>query len=283
MKICNGDNEYIPLNQKTIKTGQSFGPIVYSIHESSHIHHIEYIQRDINSFADITDKYLYPFEIYSLPRTLSISGGYKKLNEIISISGERILLQPCKPNCLMSGYVYVDKILSKNGLLYGIFSSKTLNEKGEYLLESKDILILVNGSDKKTLKNQIQKSVINKTYIQLNIDYQDIGSIMLSYRHSWDELFWKNNIHTDIYAQSLGYEKGLIEAPCLVDIILSNKSVSPLIKKPSKVSWNYFGPLYHGTLVKFLMNIKDEIITVLIINSEDDSQLMKLKIEKYEK
>ena len=40
-------------------------------------------------------------------------------------------------------------------------------------------------------------------------------------------------------------------------------------------------PKIHGTLVKFLMNIQDEIITVLIINSEDDSQLMKLKIEKH--
>jgi len=283
MKICNGDNVYIPLNHETIKTGQYFVPIDYSIQKSSHIHHIEYIQRDINSFADIKDEYLFPFEIYSLPRTLSISGGFKKLNEIISISGERIVFQSYKPNCLMSGYVYVDKILLKSGLLYGLFSSKTVNDNGENLLKSKDILILVNGSDKETLKNLIQETIVNKTYLKPSVDYVYIGSITLSFRHNWNELFWKNNIHTDTYAQSLGYEKGLIEAPCLVDIVLSNKYICPLINRPFKVSWTYFGPLYHGTLVKFLMNIQDEIITVLIINSEDDSQLMKFKIEKHEK
>jgi hypothetical protein len=80
----------------------------------------------------------------------------------------------------------------------------------------------------------------------------------------------------------LGYQKGLIEAPCFVDILLSNEKTGLLIKNGVKLSWNYHAPLYHGILTNIFLDNDLKKSNIYVCNANDNSILMTLNIQTNE-
>jgi hypothetical protein len=145
-------------------------------------------------------------------------------------------------------------------------------------MESTDKLILVNGSSKSKLKEVICKNESQReNYLNKNSDL-NIGSFFLSYRYDWNEALWVNNIHNDRYARSLGYDRGLVEAPGVIDQILYNKVMSPFFKPGYSFSWKYNYPLYHGIEVTLYLS-KDEK-SLKVVETKMNFIIMIVSIEK---
>ena len=110
-----------------------------------------------------------------------------------------------------------------------------------------------------------------------------VNSLILFFRHEWNDKIWKNNIHTESYAKYLGYDKGLIEAPCFVDILLSNIEVGKLMKNKISFKWEYYAPLYHGISVNVFLEEDEKIHTLYVCHKSDNTILMTLNIHNNEK
>jgi hypothetical protein len=277
------ETDYVPLNASTIQSGQYFGTHSYSIPSSSHQHHLEYLKKGNQNCAfQFQADFLFSFEMFPLPRVLSSIGGFKKVNEIISIHGERIIHELPKPNEMLYTDVKVDKIFTKNKIVFGYFTSYTKTTAGKLLMISIDKAILLNQTNKKKFREVIstKEKLIPKLIINSTI--QKINTVKLFFRHKWDDKIWLNNIHTDSYARSLGYQKGLIEAPCFVDILLSNEKTGLLIKNGVKLSWNYHAPLYHGILTNIFLDNDLKKSNIYVCNANDNSILMTLNIQTNE-
>lgn len=277
------ETDYIPLNPSTIQSGQYFGTHSYSIPSSSHQHHLEYLKKgNQNCFFQFQSDFLFSFEMFPLPRVLSSIGGFKRVNEIISIHGERIIHQLPKPNETLVTDVKVDKVFTKNEIVFGYFTSTTKNETGELLMVSIDKAILLNQTDKKKFREVIlTKEQIIPT-LKITSSIQKINTVQLFFRHKWDDKIWLNNIHTDSYAEYLGYQKGLIEAPCFVDLLLANQRTGMLLKNKVKLLWNYHAPLYHGILTNIFLETEATKNNIYVCNANDNSILMTLNIQTNE-
>jgi len=277
------ETDYIPLNPSTIQSGQYFGTHSYSIPNGSHQHHLEYLKKgNQNCFFQFQTDLLFTFEMFPLPRVLSSIGGFKRVNEIISIHGERIIHELPKPDQTLYTEVKVDKVFTKNEIVFGYFTSTTKTATGKLLMVSIDKAILLNQTNKKKFREVIitKEQIIPKLKITNSI--QKINKVQLFFRHKWDDKIWLNNIHTDSYAKYLGYQKGLIEAPCFVDLLLANQKTGMLLKDGVKLSWNYFSPLYHGILANIFLENERSKNNIYVCNANDNSILMTLNIQTNE-
>jgi hypothetical protein len=282
LNIKFADSDYIPLNPSTIKTGQYFGIYKYSITEKSHEHHKEYLKKgNGDNLFNFKKEFLFPFEIFPFPRVLSMLGGYKKVNEIISIYGERKIYRLPQLDEILCGEVFIDKIFVRNGIVFGYYTSVTKTSKGETLMISIDKSILFNETDKVKFRSMINKDKENILKPPINENVKLVNTTELFFRHTWDDSIWKNNIHTDSYARSLGFEKGLIEAPCFVDILLTNRHTAELLENKLSVKWNYTRPLYHGIKVKIYLSDLSDHKTIYLCNLQNHI-MMTLKIYQNE-
>ncbi|MDZ4711117.1 MAG: hypothetical protein SGI89_02185 [bacterium] len=277
------ETDYIPLNPTTIQSGQYFGTHSYSIPTSSHKHHLEYLAKgNPNSLFQFKSDFLFSFEMFPLPRVLASLGGFKRVNEIISIHGERIISRLPKIDEELFTDVKVDKVFSKNGIVFGYFTSTTKTESGVLLMTSNDKAILLNQTDKSVFRKVIKEMEKTIPFLKITDSIKHINTIQLFFRHKWDDKIWLNNIHTDSYASYLGYEKGLIEAPCFVDILLSNSKTGMLLKNGVSLTWKYYAPLCHGILTNIFLERKNDINSIYVCNAKDNTILMTLKISTNE-
>jgi hypothetical protein len=269
--------DYIPLNSQTIKSGMSLDPIEFKIKPESHQRHLDYLKRENGGeLFRFSSDFLFPFEMFSLPRVLT--NRYKKLNEVLSVRCERLVHRLPQPNELLHADAYVNAVFEKHGLCFGYFSSRTLDQNNELLMTSIDMVLLINGSN----INSVRKTITKESPISVSAlsDTEFVGSYTLRFRHHWDEGLWINNIHTDKYAQYVGFERGLIEATAFLDVFLSNPRSGFLLKDGVKISWRYQKPLYKGLKVSARI-MKGETDTNLLIYENDSLQsVMKIKVEQ---
>jgi hypothetical protein len=262
--------DYIPLNRETIKTGMSFGPIEFRIKPESHKHHLDYLKRENSgSLYDFTKNFLFPFEMFSLPRVLSTT--YKRLNEVLSTQCEKYLYKLPKPDESLFAEVKVNSVFERHGLCFGFFTSHTYAENRDLLMMSMDKVLLINGSN----INSVRKTIKNEKHLSINSfpNAEFIGEFILRFRHKWEEAIWINNIHTDRYANYVGFERGLIEAPAFVDVLLSNKKVGFLLREGINIKWQYYKPLYRDLKVSLAL-AKNESATKLLLYETDSSYIV---------
>jgi hypothetical protein len=268
--------DYIPLNSQSLKRGTSFGPREFTIKPTSHHRHLEYLKRENKGCTfDFTTDFLFPFEMFSLPRVLS--GRYKKLNEVLSVQCERTIHRLPNPEEVLRGDVCVNNVFEKYGLCFGYFTSRTVDVNNEVLMISLDKVLLINGSDISSVRESIAKASADQTSVPEGAEF--VGDFTFQFRHSWDESLWLNNIHTDIYAQHVGFDRGLIEAPAYVDVFLSNASTGSLLKEGIKISWRYQKPLYRDTQVSAYLGRNGSDAQLLIYEKSSFNSVMKVLVQ----
>jgi hypothetical protein len=255
----------------------SFDSVEFKIKPESHQNHLDYLKRENGGeLYSFPRDFLFPFEMFSLPRVMS--NRYKKLNEVLSVQCERLVYRLPNPNEVLHADAYVDAVFEKHGLCFGYFTSRTLDQNNELLMTSIDKVLLINGSN----LDSVRKTLVKESPISIDVfsDIEFIDNFTLRFRHPWDESLWINNIHTDKYAQYVGFERGLIEAPAFLDVFLTHVKSGFLLKDGIKISWRYQKPLYRD--LKVSLGIQKGVTTTNLLVYEKDSlhSVMKIKVQE---
>jgi len=240
--------EYTPLNPRTLRAAEQFGPLVFQISRSSHNHHLEFISRCIGREPARNSDRLYAFEFWPLPRVMS-QWRFGRLNEVISVRAERhVHFWPAAEEPLW-GETTVRSVTVKNGLCFGFFDSVTKTTGGGICMTAEDVLLLANGCDSDALREAVSQVSKSGTFISAPDRASLLGSWPLQMRYAWPVTKWKNNIHTDVYAQMLGYQRGLVEGPGVADVVHAVDSARFGTGLQFRLSWKYLAPLYESTAV----------------------------------
>jgi hypothetical protein len=247
-KYATGDlpSEYLPLNEQNISPNEKFGPLPFSISQSSHQHHSEYLSHC--NPESIEGPHLYPFEFWPLPRVMS-QWKFGRLNEVISIRADRVVPACPVGTQRLIGETTVTSISRRKGLCFGFFRSITRTESGDACMLAEDVLLLANGCDLSSLHDAVAEISNSRSEALIESPASILGSWILRMRYKWPENLWVNNIHTNSYARSLGYEGGLIEGPAVADVVSSYDRAQRRNPIAFQMSWKYAGPLYEGTPV----------------------------------
>lgn len=271
------DASYIPLNGDNLHNGARFGPIKFRIKCASHAHHLDYLRRENKTGCfPFEREFLFPFEMFPLPRVLSKT--FKRLNEILSIKCERKVHRLPPPHEELFAHTIVEKIFKKRGLCFAVFKSYTFDEEMRPLMSSVDKALLINDSD----RDKLRALIINRRPVSIKSvggKLSQVGEFTLGFRYTWDESVWVNNIHTDTFAKSLGFNRGLIEAPAFMDVLLSGKESGMLLRERTNIAWQYFAPLDYGVLCGLYMSNQEGIKTLWLVSTDSQNILMKIDVE----
>jgi len=246
--------EYTPINDRVLKRGDRFGSLSFQISLSSHQHHLEYITRCNTGRLTTGTPNLYPFEFWPLPRVMS-QWRFGRLNEVISIRADRIIQVRPQTDQKLAGETIVKSVAKRKGLCFGFFESTTKTAAGEICMVAEDVLSLANGCDPDKLREAVLDTNVNKVYTFVDTPSSILGSWILQMRYPWPVEKWRNNIHTDVYALSLGYERGLVEGPGIADVVYSIDETHLKDAGSFRLSWEYASPLYHGTQVVLIAEV----------------------------
>lgn len=246
--------EYTPLTEHSLKSGDRFGPLAFQISDSSHKHHLEFIAKCVGEGAAVVGSdSLYPFEFWPLPRVLS-QWRFGRLNEVISVRAQRTVMVCPKADQRLLGQTSVRSVTMQNGLCFGFFQSITKLPNGDPCMTAEDVLLLVNGCDPDKLREIVAQAVANMSLIsvtdqELTDQKSFLKSWSLRMRYTWPQTKWKNNIHTDVYARALGYERALVEGPGVADVVYAYDAARFGLPQKFRLSWKYLAPLYETTKV----------------------------------
>ena len=147
--------------------------------------------RDIHIY-EFDNDVLLPFELYSFPRVMAIQGGFKRINEIISIQGRRIIHKHVTHEAQLTGKVYLKKLFVHKNIVYACFKSETSNSKGDIIMTSYDTAILLNETDKDYFKRIVRRKINSIKKLPENFKSIKINDLKLFFRHHWDEKIWIN-------------------------------------------------------------------------------------------
>jgi hypothetical protein len=247
--------EYLPLNSDSLAASEQFGPLTFQISGRSHQHHVQYIAHGRES--GVPSECLYPFEFWPLPRVLS-QWRFGRLNEVISVRATREVKFRPKPGETLRGCTRVKSVENQRGLSFGFFESKTENPEGEVCMRATDTLLLANGCVEPKLREAVSKAKAPSVFAMAHGQTSILDSWTLRMRFAWPTEKWRNNIHTDEYAQSLGYERALVEGPGIVDVVCSFHESHRGPLSAFRLTWKYVGPLYEGLRVALLERPSDK-------------------------
>jgi len=132
----------------------------------------------------------------------------------------------------------------RRGICFARFLSQTKNSKEVALLEAEDTVMLANGCSDDVLKTAVANSLTNPSTVNVENENEMLARWTLRMRFSWLEEKWRNNIHTNSYARSLGYTGPLVEGPAVVDRVLWIHEALNGPLRHFRVEWKYCGPLY---------------------------------------
>lgn len=195
--------EYIPLSQSNLKVGMKFGPIEFEVKKESHEKSVRLLeQSDLRGTTNIKHPFLLPSEIWAWARVLSPYFG--RLNEVVVSGAKWKLVGTAKPGEKLKAQSMVVKIEKRNDLPFATMVTETRNLKGKLLLHSTDEVLLLHDVDRAFYSER------NKAY-ERPANPLSMFSKKVYHRYNWDPNVWKNNEHTDAYAQKFGYERGLPE------------------------------------------------------------------------
>ncbi|MCI0619729.1 hypothetical protein L0Y40_01695 [Candidatus Wolfebacteria bacterium] len=146
------------------------------------------------------------------------------------------------------------------------FETETRDKNKRLLLRAKDtLLFLQNITGWKFKDKKIQPTPEGQLCLNL--------PVKVYFRHEWDPSVWKNNIHTDKYAQTLGYKRGLPEFTVFFDWIYV--ALKPLVPDLNKNSLRI-------TLQKILPVYEDDRINMQIYRNNNEYSIHFLK-DRYER
>jgi hypothetical protein len=246
--------EYLPLNADSLGAGEQFGPLRFQISGRSHQHHVEHILKGRES--SVRSDCLFPFEFWPLPRVLS-QWRFGRLNEVISVRATREINFRPKPGEGLRGSTRIKSVQNQRGLCFGFFESKTENAEGKICMRATDTLLLANGCLESKLREAVSKAKAPSVFGTAHGPASILDSWTLRMRFAWPTEKWRNNIHTDEYAQSLGYERALVEGPAIVDVVCSFHESHRGPLNAFKLAWKYVGPLYEDLRVALLERPSD--------------------------
>jgi hypothetical protein len=238
----------MPLSQKTLTTGEQFGPISFSISPSSHEHHLAYLKAC--GIDAIEQGQLLPSEYWPLARVLS-QWRFGRLNEVIALrAGRTVFVRPLTGETVLATS-RVRSVFKRQGLCFGVFDSVVKAECGSLCMLAEDVLLLANGCDPVALRRAIVRTDRTGGMVDADGTLAVIASWRLQLRYPWPDDKWKNNVHTDTYATSLGYRCALVEGPGVMDIVYCHdQERSPANRV--RLSWRHVRPLYHGSPIVLL-------------------------------
>ena len=131
------------------------------------------------------------------------------------------------------------------GMCVASFHSFTRSSSGDVCMEAKERLVLIRDSDCETLRRRIHGQYASIRWKPLDCQ-ETVASWTLGMRFNWDPLVWKNNIHTDGYARSLGFRRALVEGHCVADLVFLSVLDHEQIRYPVEFRWAYHGALETG-------------------------------------
>jgi hypothetical protein len=149
----------------------------------------------------------------------------------------------------MTAEAVVEAVVVRSGICYAFISSNTLTASGELVLEARDQLLLINGSNHEELRERVRSALKAARPLIGGEDWNVSLGWKLEMRYKWPEEKWINNVHTLSYARSLGYELPLVEGPATVDILLLSHQKDVGVTPPLRANWRCTGPLYKGRQV----------------------------------
>ncbi len=246
--------DYLPINDRTLKAKDDFGPLPFRVSSSSNQHHSNYINQCVLDSVDGDREYLYPFEFWSTVRVMS-RWKFGRLNDLISLQADRLVSRTPKVGEELVGKASVQSVRKRGGLSFGFFQSTTRTERGELCIRANDVLLLISGCDAVALKKAVAQACEEKIAARIDSRASILAEWSLRMRFQWPEGLWHNNVHTHNYAVSLGYERALVEGPPIVDVVWHVDQRYRSITRPCHLSWKYLGPLHVGTPVVLVRSV----------------------------
>jgi hypothetical protein len=130
------------------------------------------------------------------------------------------------------------------GISFADFESSLTDASGNSCMDCSDRVLLLNSCDQDAVQRLIRTSTSHIDVSNLDI----LHSWTLQPRWEWHTDEWKNNIHTETYARSLGFETSLVEGPGIVDILLSLLQERKSVGKFA-LEWRHSGAAYESANV----------------------------------
>lgn len=248
--------DYLPLSGHTLRSNEVFGALPFTVTPTSHRHHLDHMNLCARRPLHGSDEDLYPFEFWSMVRVMS-RWKFGRLNELISIGAERLVLSRPNVGEELIGSASVQSIKTQGGVCFGFFQSTTTSESGELYMKARDVLLLINGSDANALRRAVSLASENKIMTTINSSGSVLAQWTLEMRFPWPDELWRNNVHTQNYAVSLGYKGALVEGPPIADVVWHVDKPYRTHRGSCNLSWKYLAPLCLGTRVVLIRKVLD--------------------------
>lgn len=245
---------YTPLSWSSLEKGMQFGEHCFRVKQHSHEKSKQFIEEsDLEKKTSIVTPFLFPSEMWGCARVLSQYFG--RLNEVaVSQSCWNIYGKVLPEESLFAKSRVVKKQM-RNELPFVVFKTVTKDSNNHLLISCEDEFLLLHDVDTEFYQERGKTGIVPKSP-----DYECLREVY--FRHVWDDGKWFNNIHTDDYARSFGYERGLPEF-----IMYMDWTFLPILERCRDV-------VYNGTTIetkKILPIYKDEIIKVVAENYRHQS------------
>jgi len=229
--------EYTPLTLESLPIGKRFGPVTFSVGQSSHDKTIAMLEKSrLDPGSRIQTAHLMPSEIWGLPRVLS--NVYGRVNEAAGVGSSWTILGSVNPGDQMTSIVSAVRNGKEEGLEYVTLEGETRNADGEIVLMNRDRILLFHNAPE-GFYHEVERSPSPAKAQRTHRVY---------FRHEWDPELWQNNIHTDRYAKRFGYERGLPEFVNYMDWIFWAllDEHGPRVHSASRIDVRSILPMYEG-------------------------------------
>lgn len=249
-------SDYVPLTLEALSASPIEAEHEFRISSESHARHIAYLEK-LQAIRGHAGHACTPFEMWGLPRTLS-AAGFLRLNEVVALSGRWLISADCIPlNALICSKVAFESGTVRSGLAIGRFRGCTAaHPDGPCLLRFEDRILLLRSSNHQALRNAFERANGRDETARLaRCSWVTLaGPWPLGFRFPWRDEDWKNNIHTESFARSLGLEGPLVEAQVLLDLLyfLGREYLAEGSWEATLLTYRCHAPLLAGREVEVL-------------------------------
>lgn len=237
--------DYEPLTRAKLEARPELGPVSFRVSKGSHAKTVIYSNVWASAEQLVLDT-LHPSELWGCARVLSQYFG--RLNEIAVSRTRWEIKGRTKPAENLESRCRLLSTGIRNDLPVALIETITVDAQGNLLLTVTDEFLLFHEVENwKYRERRVQDSAEHDLAIPRTVYF----------RHSWEPTTWRNNIHTDEYAQKLGYERALPEFIMYLDWIFDaiyrqegDRAYNSIIDVPLIL------PFYQGD--KFEVRLKQE-------------------------
>jgi hypothetical protein len=256
--------EYTPFSQRTIQQGQTFA-IRFDVQPASHQKTVARLFESVSRPPVNTQAYesLLPSEQWAMARVLSSAFG--RLNELVLMRTAWQVAGRVPAGSPLSARTTIVSVRGGGRLPRCTTQTDTFDAAGTLLVRGDDDVLLSHDCEKPFYVER----PVESAPVPPDVRYR--ARHVVYCRYVWDPSIWVNNIHTDEYARSCGFEGGLPEFPVYIDWVYHAAIQSGWISEPPfTIALRHILPMYVGETVEVVAyEEKDSLVVRFLYGGTD--------------